>query len=258
MDVLSSPYARIDKVMDAPVIEKVRALWLKQVDAHPKDLAVLSHAAAQFLLSDRDEAERLLKRGRDLEQHNGMWSQRLGQLYMLALMTSAGEIRKGYAVQALAEYENARALATNDIDRDALPIDLAKSALEAGQAKKAKVYATELAEDAAKGRADWNRGNAIHHAHLILGRLALHDGDIAEAKLQLHAAGETPGSPQLNSFGPNMTLARDLLQRGETEAVLDYFAQCGKFWKMGKNQLDAWTKEAKAGKVPNFGGNLSY
>ncbi len=78
------------------------------------------------------------------------------------------------------------------------------------------------------------------------------------AKTQLHAAGETPGSPQLNSFGPNMSLCADLLKRGETEAVLDYFAQCGKFWRMGKDRLDTWTKEAKSGKEPEFGANLVY
>lgn len=72
------------------------------------------------------------------------------------------------------------------------------------------------------------------------------------------AAGDTPGSPQLNSFGPNMTLARDLLQRGETAPVLAYFEQVRRFWKMGGGRLDAWSAAVEAGRIPDFGGNLLY
>lgn len=74
----------------------------------------------------------------------------------------------------------------------------------------------------------------------------------------LRAAGETPGSPQLNSFGPNMTLAKDLLERGERDAVLAYFEACRVFWKMGGNSLDAWRQDVEAGRIPNFGANLRY
>ena len=63
----------------------------------------------------------------------------------------------------------------------------------------------------------------------------------------LRASGATPGSPQLNSFGPNMSLASDLLQQGETEAVLAYFELCRVFWTMGGSRLDAWTQDVLAG-----------
>ena len=74
----------------------------------------------------------------------------------------------------------------------------------------------------------------------------------------LRASGETPGSPVLGSFGPNMSLAKDLLEHGETEAVLAYFERCRAFWKMGGERLDAWSKEVRAGLIPNFGANLRY
>ncbi len=51
-------------------------------------------------------------------------------------------------------------------------------------------------------------------------------------KKYLIAAGKSPGSPQMDSFGPNMTLAKDLLEKGERDAVLEYFMRCRKFWKM--------------------------
>ena len=41
-----------------------------------------------------------------------------------------------------------------------------------------------------------------------------------------------PGSPQLNSFGPIMSLAEELLEQGEPDTVLEFFAECRKFWKL--------------------------
>jgi hypothetical protein len=54
-----------------------------------------------------------------------------------------------------------------------------------------------------------------------------------------------------------MTLANELLKRGEREAVLDYFALCRKFWKLGGSQLDAWSDAVRKGETPVFGGNLN-
>ena len=103
---------------------------------------------------------------------------------------------------------------------------------------------------------DWNTGNAIHHGNLVLGRLALQAGDNDKAKSHLLKAGKTSGSPQLNSFGPNMTLAKELLDKGEKEVVLEFFQLCAKFWKSDK--LDQWIAIVKDGGIPSFGGNLLY
>lgn len=63
-------------------------------------------------------------------------------------------------------------------------------------------------------------GNRIHHGNLVLGRIALCEGNIKKVKSRLLAAGKTTGSPQLDSFGPNLVLAKDLLERGERNVVL--------------------------------------
>lgn len=107
-----------------------------------------------------------------------------------------------------------------------------------------------------KGRG--NYGGAMHDANLVLGRIAVREGRIEAAKSYLIAAGESPGSPSLDSFGPNMTLAKDLLEKGERDAVLEYFQLCRAFWKMGGKKLDQWNKEVMRGKIPDFGANLLY
>ena len=138
--------------------------------------------------------------------------------------------------------------------------DLAKTALAAGDIEKARRYAKELLTQALTRQGDWNYGNAIQHGNIVLGRIALREGKMDAAKEYLHQAGQTPGSPQLNSFGPNMSLAKDLLDKGETAAVLEYFQQCEKFWTMpeSKATLGAWAALVKQGQTPDFGANLVY
>lgn len=134
----------------------------------------------------------------------------------------------------------------------------AKNALKAGDAAKAENLANELAQLAPRHVNDWNYGNAIQDSNQVLGRIALANGDVAEAKRRLLASADSRGSPQMNSFGPNMQLARDLLEKGEMDVVLEYFNRCGAFWEMGKRDLAKWTTKVRAGEIPDFGANLNY
>lgn len=99
---------------------------------------------------------------------------------------------------------------------------------------------------------NWNYGNAIHAAHTVLGLLALKTDNVQLAIEELKKSGETPGSPQLDTFGPTMQLAKALLRRGESAAVLCYIEQCRTFWAMGKTWLDIWEDKIKSGHIPNF------
>lgn len=134
----------------------------------------------------------------------------------------------------------------------------AKEMFNSGKYSEAKRYAEELASMATRYRGDWNYGNAIQDANVVLGRLAVRDGDIAAARAFLIEAGKSPGSPQMNSFGPNLSLANDLLQAGEKDAVIDYLNACKHFWKMDFGKLDDWIALVRAGRLPDFGANLIY
>lgn len=102
----------------------------------------------------------------------------------------------------------------------------------------------------------WNSGNAVHIANLVLGLVAIDQGRTRDAKLYLIRAGKTLGSPQLNSFGPNMSLAKLLLEKGERDVVLEYFRLCGEFWINEEGRLAQWSRDVKIGKIPDFGPNL--
>ncbi len=124
----------------------------------------------------------------------------------------------------------------------------------------ARQLALEYLDLAQSNTSDWNYGNAIHHANLLLGRIALRNGQREMAKTHLIAAGETPGSPQLNTFGPNMALAKELLEKGEYGIVLKYLQLCEMFWgKMfSEPKIKAWEDIIKNGKIPDFAAHLAY
>ena len=61
---------------------------------------------------------------------------------------------------------------------------------------------------------------------------------------------------------PNMALARDLLQQGESAVVLEYFTRCADSWThsqllprmirpRGKERLSAWAAEVEGGAIPD-------
>jgi hypothetical protein len=114
--------------------------------------------------------------------------------------------------------------------------------------------ATDLQRRAADFKQDWNYGNAIHYANLALGRAALVDGMTSDAGRYLLLAGQTPGSPQLGDYGPDMTLAAELLACGEREVVLEYLELCEHFWfNRGKSPLKEWEQVVRDGGTPDFG-----
>ncbi len=133
--------------------------------------------------------------------------------------------------------------------------EAAKQSFAAGKVEDARKYAQELMTLLPSFRQDREYGNAAHDAHLTLGRIAVREGRMDDARRYLIESVRTPGARQMD-YGPNMSLAKDLLEKGEQQAVLDYFALCKKFWNYGR--LDDWSQQVKEGKTPDFGANLAY
>jgi hypothetical protein len=157
-----------------------------------------------------------------------------------------------------AEFKTRFEGAATDAERFAFLPTLAKGAFELGEVNEAEGRALGLLALAVTLPDNWNYGNAIHDGHSVLGRVALAKGDLAAAKEHLLQAGRTPGSPQLNSFGPNVSLARDLLARGEVSIVVEYFRLCEAFWEMESGRIAHWSQVAESGEMPEFGPNLVY
>jgi hypothetical protein len=139
----------------------------------------------------------------------------------------------------------------------ALP-DAAKAAFEVGHYGDADRYARQLLELAPSFKKDPNYGDAFHDAHMVLGRLALHRNDKGAAAKELLEAANTPGSEGMASLGPNMSLANDLLHRGERDAVLAYLEKCKRIWPAGVLILQKRIDLIKDNQLPDFGASLEF
>jgi Flp pilus assembly protein TadD len=245
------PECGVDFIQDPDGYQEAKQLWLDQTTAQPKSVVILDHAAKFFLIRDQTIAIKLLKQLQQLEPNNPKWSDKLGEFYTF-------ERGKAGATKALEQFEKAQAADSADDTRFYRLDELTKAAFDAGEDAKAAQFADELLQAAAPREGDWNYGNAIHHANNTLGRIALKKGNTKTAAEYLLKADQTPGSPQLDSFGPNMSLAKELLEAGQRDSVLQYFELCRKFWDSHGEVLDKWANQVKAGEVPNFGANLVY
>lgn len=145
---------------------------------------------------------------------------------------------------------------TNPSDRARVLTEAAKAAVEVGDTVAAGQFASEALRLLPQVRRDWSYGNVIHDTHMALGRVALRRGDIVAARHELLLAGGTPGSPQLNSFGPNMSLASDLIRAGDRDTVIAYFHECSSFWELGRPRLRRWEAMVKLHLPPDFGENF--
>lgn len=125
-------------------------------------------------------------------------------------------------------------------------------AMDAGNIDAARGYAAEHAALLAKFAKNWNYGNAVQDINQTLGRIAIREKNFEAAGAFLIKSVQHSGSPQLNSFGPNFQLAKELLEAGQPAPVLEYLELCGKFWKMDRGSLAHWTQTVKAGHIPDF------
>ncbi len=227
----------------------VAAAWNAQVERAPSDAVILGHAARYFRSNNRRRSHELYSRAEAADPANPRWPWEHGELYQ---QDAAWGEDPGASTKANEAFERARALQQGRLSL--LQLDkMADAAFAAGDLELARSRAEEILARLPSEQRDWNTGNLIHDAHSILGRVALRGGDVAAAKHHLLESGKTPGSPQLNSFGPRMVLASELLERGETQIVLHYFELCERFWESGHSELARWRADVARGAKPNFG-----
>jgi hypothetical protein len=107
-------------------------------------------------------------------------------------------------------------------------------------------YASKLLRDHA------DSSSAIYTGNLILAQAALDTDDIANAKRYLLEAATTAGTPAIQEKGPDLSVARILLDRGERDAVLEYLHRAHNLWPQGVPVLERWETAIRAGRRVNF------
>jgi hypothetical protein len=132
-----------------------------------------------------------------------------------------------------------------------LPV-LANLAFDVRDDEAARTYATQALDLASQVGDRTIQGTsvgpqAIHDANDVLGRVALRNGDVQQARDFLLKA--APVGENMNALGPRMLLAQALLDRGERDVVLQYLDKMKASWRSGIILLDHWIAAIKTGKA---------
>jgi hypothetical protein len=197
-----------------------------------------------------------------------VWTAALSGLFAMLAATASAQTdveSRARARSALLSIQARIDRETNRLERFRSLAELPTVALAADEIELAVKSAKELlviGEDVNwVGTHDSGRRNeAIHISNTVLGFIELEKGNIAAANDHLLASGRLEGTTpaHLATFGPNMLLAKKLIEKGEKAAPLEYFDRCAKFWQMEDGKLQNWKEAVSKGEVPDFGPNLRY
>jgi beta-lactamase regulating signal transducer with metallopeptidase domain len=272
-EAYTSAFETLNRYQDGEAFGQAGVLWLKQLRASPGNAVLLLHAAGYAPLPDGETAEDLLTRAQALQPANPEVLKGLASVYASQALpaTARGQgapADKALMQKALGLMERAQAATTDPQSALRNLPELAQMAFDAGDFARAQAYAGAIFTQSAQLESA-NQGLHLsfqrerHQGHLLLGRIALAQGDVAEAKKQLLEAANITSDDApapLSSFGPNMLLAKELLANAEKDTVLEYFRRCRRFWSgsMAKEKLDAWSWQVSQGEAPDFGANLLY
>jgi hypothetical protein len=222
-------------------------LWNKNLEMRGDELAVLKNAEKFFFSKDAASADRLIHRIAESEPNNREWPAELAQLYRM--FGIPGNPIDDPAERALEAYRRVLALTRTATARESLAGEMAQASFKvgdfAGAAELAKVYL---------GSTD---RSAPQRANTILGRVALRSGDLPTARQYLLASSGPEAAKDISMSGPTMILAKELLDEGEQDTVIQYLENCVALWPRGADVLSIWMADIKKGKTPNFG-NLGF
>ena len=241
--VLGNPEGSIVELFNEKRYVEARTVWLKQLERHPRDTAVIANAAVFFTLADKDLSLKLLKQVAAVEPTKYEWHQRLGQLHSL---------RDEHAL-SLAEYEIAQKLDRSVQGRYTRLLYLAEAAIDAGESEKAQAYARELIERSSPGRNQFPvYGDAHHTAHVVLARVALRAKDVAGASKHLVIAGKAAAAERISFSRPALEFSAELLEAGAGEAVADYLTQAKIFAPRDAGRFEGWIDQIRRGEKPKL------
>jgi hypothetical protein len=129
---------------------------------------------------------------------------------------------------------------------------LMKASYLAGNLERASDSANAVISLEREISARWPRHDpsyAVHSAHILLGHVALQTHDLEAAQRRLLAAAQVSGrDPVLRTYGPDLALAQELLERGYPDTVVEYLSAWRKRWRIGRELLEWWIEQIRKGR----------
>ncbi len=251
-DPMTVAYGTFSPLADAPGYAAASAAWDEQTAAHATDAAVLADAAAFFDNgTDTPKAQDLLRQAMAAEPKSAVWQTRLaGSLERDA--DRHPDQAAALSAQALDLRQSAYKLTPERTDRFRELTGMPGDAYRAGDLIAAKRLAGQLLEAADDFPTDPAHGEAVHRADIVLGEVALHTGNTDRATNYLAAAAQVTAWPAVSATGPDLSLAKELVGKGERAAVRNYLVACESFWPAGRERLTRWAATIAGGGTPDW------
>ncbi len=218
-------------------------LWYKNAATCDASSAVLKSAEKFFFGKDPEQAEHLIHCLAQKEPNNSQWANELAQLYRMSGIPD--QSFPNQTERARYAYDHVLELLHRPAERQALAGEMATAAFKIGDFEGAAALAKLYLQSTDR--------NATQKANTILGRVALRSGDIGASKQYLLDSSGAAAARDIGTYGPMMVLARELLEKGERDTVLQYLQRCLILWPRGENTLRIWISDIENGATPNFG-----
>lgn len=252
--LLAMPFGLVQPHLTPRIFLRAKERWVEHLEEEPDDATLLGNMAAMLAdpstiahdRANRDLAVSLLERAQVVDPRNAEWPFRLGFVIWLEAVGTSDPSRE-IATRALRHFQRAHRL--GGIYGPAALQFAMDAAIATGDVGDARGYALEVLESDTGDLRDLE-----HRAHVVLGRIALIDGDTERAGESLLAAGSALATS--SSWSPNMRLARELLGRGEREVVLEFFELCARFWE--RDRPEEWAAVVRQGRIPDFDAEFLY
>lgn len=243
--ILNSPYGIFERSRSYRAYLKIRRKWLSVVPCTGVTRA-LSNAASFFICNgELDSAKEVFTLAQSLEPANPDWYRGLARVQ--TLIAESGDQKQWES--ALEYYQMAQELAGNTLVDAA---SISKVAFDAAHWDLARSSANDILSRVKAGTCVLSESSfLLHTAHITLGKLAIREGNIAEAQRELENAVSIPYSLLLTIKGLDTTLPAALLKLGETECVLQYLQRCKLLWKNEHELLERWTQDVQSGRTPH-------
>jgi hypothetical protein len=245
---------KFDKGDDA--YEQLRVCWLQQSESESATIMTILNAADFFLVNrDTQLAFACLRRFEKLQvQPSKNDYLRLSRIYKQ--LSEADDLHGEGPSRETVVGESMRWCAkASQLENDGREFYASTMLLDllfgAGRLADAKHAAKTLLTRASDNPAI--HGYAIHVANIVLGKIALAEDRRSMAAKHLLASVEVPDSDLFASKRPDMSLARTLLETGDTQVVLEFIALCERFTLAApfRRQLDRWREAIADRRLPD-------
>jgi len=251
----------LDPSIDGDVYFEIAQRWLAHLDSNPNDLQLLQNAAKYFYFHNINLCIELLTRAYRSRPNDPDILDDLIDAHWRAIFGLTGESRVQAARHALSEVEGSLQGLSSGWKRWLILLGVANIAFEAEDLNKVRTLTTMMLGPPGSTVSAKSIPNVLeipHKVYLFLGRLALRGGQIDLAKDYLLRASAYLRDSFLQTGGPSMILAKELLALGEREAVIEYLRRCSTSWETTDHRAEQWIYILEQGGTPDFGNNLLW